>query len=68
MNINYNIIQGGEGKLSSPVWQFQMGDPEALNAAEQQLYFMSFQKGGSFTHVLFAVAAMIVQIFMARII
>ena len=54
--------------MSSPVWQFQMGDPEALNAAEQQLYFMAFQKGGSFTHVLFAVTAMIVQIFMARII
>ena len=26
--------QGGEGKMSSPAWQFQMGDPDALNAAE----------------------------------
>ena len=25
--------QGGEGKMSSPAWQFQMGDPEALNKA-----------------------------------
>ncbi len=25
--------QGGEGKMSSPAWQFQMGDPETLNAA-----------------------------------
>ena len=25
--------QGGEGKMSSPAWQFQMGDPDALNAA-----------------------------------
>ena len=24
--------QGGEGKMSSPAWQFQMGDPDALNA------------------------------------
>ncbi|XP_040571897.1 contactin [Lepeophtheirus salmonis] len=23
--------QGGEGKMSSPVWQFQMGDPDKLN-------------------------------------
>ena len=23
--------QGGEGKMSSPAWQFQMGDPDALN-------------------------------------
>ncbi|QQP38385.1 Uncharacterized protein FKW44_018949, partial [Caligus rogercresseyi] len=23
--------QGGEGKMSSPVWQFQMGDPDQLN-------------------------------------
>ena len=25
--------QGGEGKMSSPAWQFQMGDPDALNTA-----------------------------------
>ena len=25
--------QGGEGKMSSPAWQFQMGDPDALNIA-----------------------------------
>jgi Fibronectin type III domain len=25
--------QGGEGKMSSPAWQFQMGDPERLNGA-----------------------------------
>ena len=25
--------QGGEGKMSSPAWQFQMGDPKALNTA-----------------------------------
>merc|ERR1711878_104910 len=25
--------QGGEGKMSSPAWQFQMGDPDALNLA-----------------------------------
>merc|ERR1711936_1445689 len=25
--------QGGEGKMSSPAWQFQMGDPEALNCS-----------------------------------
>merc|ERR1712107_249800 len=25
--------QGGEGKMSSPAWQFQMGDPKYLNAA-----------------------------------
>ena len=53
--------------MSSPVWQFQMGDPEALNAAEPQFHFMIFQKGGSFTHVFFAATAIIVQILMARI-
>jgi len=25
--------QGGEGKMSSPAWQFQMGDPDRLNGA-----------------------------------
>jgi len=25
--------QGGEGKMSSPAWQFQMGDPKRLNSA-----------------------------------
>lgn len=25
--------QGGEGKMSSPAWQFQMGDPDQLNAS-----------------------------------
>jgi len=25
--------QGGEGKMSSPAWQFQMGDPERLNGS-----------------------------------
>jgi len=25
--------QGGEGKMSSPAWQFQMGDPDQLNKA-----------------------------------
>ena len=25
--------QGGEGKMSSPVWWFQMGDPDQLNGA-----------------------------------
>ena len=25
--------QGGEGKMSSPAWQFQMGDPDKLNGA-----------------------------------
>ncbi len=25
--------QGGEGKMSSPTWQFQMGDPKYLNTA-----------------------------------
>ena len=25
--------QGGEGKMSSPAWQFQMGDPNVLNTA-----------------------------------
>jgi len=25
--------QGGEGKMSSPSWQFQMGDPDTLNTA-----------------------------------
>merc|ERR1712173_509209 len=25
--------QGGEGKMSSPAWQFQMGDPKVLNTA-----------------------------------
>merc|ERR1712088_739558 len=34
--------QGGEGKMSSPVWQFQMGDPEALNSAEPQFKFIAF--------------------------
>merc|ERR1712228_806167 len=24
--------QGGEGKMSSPAWQFQMGDPDELKA------------------------------------
>lgn len=27
--------QGGEGKMSSPAWQFQMGDPDKLNGASQ---------------------------------
>ena len=25
--------QGGEGKMSSPSWQFQMGDPDMINTA-----------------------------------
>ena len=25
--------QGGEGKMSSPAWKFQMGDPDKLNSA-----------------------------------
>merc|ERR1711874_774045 len=25
--------QGGEGKMSSPAWQFQMGDPDKLNSS-----------------------------------
>merc|ERR1739838_566943 len=25
--------QGGEGKMSSPAWKFQMGDPDRLNAS-----------------------------------
>ncbi len=29
--------QGGEGKMSSPAWQFQMGDPEALNSSTSRL-------------------------------
>ncbi len=29
--------QGGEGKMSSPAWQFQMGDPDTLNAASTVL-------------------------------
>merc|ERR1712088_996159 len=33
------------GKMSSPVWQFQMGDPEALNSAESQVHFMALQYG-----------------------
>lgn len=29
--------QGGEGKMSSPAWQFQMGDPDALNSANEMV-------------------------------
>jgi hypothetical protein len=29
--------QGGEGKMSSPAWQFQMGDPDTLNTASSLL-------------------------------
>jgi len=29
--------QGGEGKMSSPVWNFQMGNPDKLNSAPQGL-------------------------------
>ena len=53
--------------MSSPVWQFQMGDPEALNSAESQFNFIAFQHGVSLTGVLFTATTIIVQIFMARI-
>ena len=53
--------------MSSPVWQFQMGDPEALNAAEPQFNFIAFQHGVSLTGLLFTATTIIVQIFMARI-
>merc|ERR1712045_299154 len=29
----FAFSQGGEGKMSSPAWQFQMGDPKVLNIA-----------------------------------
>ena len=66
-NLHHILFQGGEGKMSSPVWQFQMGDPEALNAAEPRVSFITLQNGGSLTTVLFTAATMIVQILMARI-
>lgn len=59
--------QGGEGKMSSPVWQFQMGDPEALNSAESQVHFMALQYGAPMTPVLFTTATIIAQLLMARI-
>ena len=61
------FLQGGEGKMSSPVWQFQMGDPEALNSAESQFNFIAFQHGVSLTGLLFTATTIIVQILMARI-
>ena len=53
--------------MSSPVWQFQMGDPEALNSANTQFQFLPFQHGMSLQNVIFTCAAIIIQILMARI-
>ena len=53
--------------MSSPVWQFQMGDPEALNAANTQFQFLPFHHGMSLQNVIFTCAAIIIQILMARI-
>ena len=53
--------------MSSPVWQFQMGDPEALNSANTQFQFLPFHHGMSLQNVLFTCAAIIIQILMARI-
>jgi len=59
--------QGGEGKMSSPVWQFQMGDPEALNSAEPRFQFMALHNRISLTSVVFTTSTIILQILMARI-
>ena len=53
--------------MSSPVWQFQMGDPEALNSANTQFQFLPFHHGMSLQNVIFTCAAIIIQILMARI-
>ena len=53
--------------MSSPVWQFQMGDPEALNSANTQFQFLPFHHGMPLQNVLFTCAAIIIQILMARI-
>ena len=61
------FFQGGEGKMSSPVWQFQMGDPEALNSAVPQFKFSAFQLHVSLTGWLFTATTIVLQIIMARI-
>ena len=53
--------------MSSPVWQFQMGDPEALNSANTQFQFLPFHHGTSLQNIIFTCAAIIIQILMARI-
>ena len=53
--------------MSSPVWQFQMGDPEALNSAEPQFKFIAFQHYVSLSGLLFTATTIVLQIIMARI-
>ena len=53
--------------MSGPSWQFQMGDPEALNSANTQFQFLPFQRGMSLQNVIFTCAAIIIQILMAKI-
>ena len=53
--------------MSSPVWQFQMGDPEALNSAEPQFKFVAFQHYVSLSGLLFTATTIVLQIIMARI-
>ena len=52
--------------MSSPVWQFQMGDPEALNSANTQFRFLSFHHGISLQNVIFTCAAIIIQVLLAK--
>ena len=53
--------------MSSPVWQFQMGDPEALNSAEPRARFVALHHGSSIVTAGFTAAAIMAQIFMARL-
>ena len=60
------MFQGGEGKMSSPVWQFQMGDPEALNSAGN--YLVAFQQSASILTIACTAAAILGQALVARIV
>ena len=53
--------------MSSPVWQFQMGDPDALNSAEPGAHFIALHHSGSIVTIAFTAAAIMGQVLMARI-
>ena len=54
--------------MSSPVWQFQMGDPEALNSASPGTHFIALQHSASILTISCTLAALLGQAFLAHIV
>ncbi|KAF2368731.1 Fibronectin type III [Trinorchestia longiramus] len=52
--------RGGEGKMSSPPWEFQMGDPEMLRGESQRVL------GGGLSSLLTAVLPLVISALLQR--